>query len=409
LSERSVDYLLVGGGVASAYCAAALRRRGVDGSILLVGREPEPPYDRPPLSKGYLRGDSTREEALVQPREWYEEQGVELLTRTNVISLDPAERRAKLQGGLEVGFTRALIATGAIVNILRVDGAELEGIHYLRAFGNADAIRDQVAAAERVVLIGGSYIGCEVAASLVEMGKRCAIVMIEAVALSRSFGEEVGRWFHELLESRGVEIHGGEALEAFEGEGRVSAVRTQSGLRVEGDLVIVGAGVRPDTMLAGRAGIEIDNGIVCDARLESSAPGVFAAGDACSYESVVHGRRLRVEHWDVALQQGRHAAGAMLGDPEPYRELPYFFSDLSDWARIEYVGPASEWDEVVFRGERESGEWSAWYLKAGRLAAALSVGRPEDLIPARRLIEERVEVPGLARALESEDHDLATL
>jgi 3-phenylpropionate/trans-cinnamate dioxygenase ferredoxin reductase subunit len=404
LSERSVDYLLIGGGTASAYCAAELRRRGAEGSILLVGRESEPPYERPPLSKGYLTGASTREDALIQPREWYAEQGVELLTKTNVMALDPAERRAKLQGGVEVAFERALLATGAMVNILRVEGAELEGIHYLRAFGNADAIREQAAGAERVVLIGGSYIGCEVAASLVELGKRCAIVMIEPLALSRSFGEEAGRWFHELLESRGVEIHGGEVLAAFEGEGRVSAVRTDSGLRVEGDLVVVGAGVRPDTMLAGRAGLEVEDGIVCDARLETSAPGVFAAGDVCSYESVVHGRRLRVEHWDAALQQGRHAARAMLGDPEPYRDLPYFFSDLSDWAGLEYVGAASEWDEVIFRGDRDAGEWSAWYLQDDRLTAALSVGRPEDLVHARRLIEEGVDLAGAQSTLT----DLAT-
>jgi len=409
LTKRSVDYLLVGGGLASAMCARELRRRGADGSILLAGREVDPPYDRPPLSKGYLRGESTREEAFVHPREWYEEQDVELLTKTNVMSLDPGARRAKLQGGAEVGFERALVATGAMVNILRVDGAQLDGIHYLRAFGNADGIREEAAAAERVVLIGGSYIGCEVAASLVEMGKRCTIVMMEPEPLSRTFGAEVGSWFGELLSSKGVEVAGGEELAAFEGDGRVSAVRTRSGRRIEGDMVVVGAGVRPDTMLAARSGLQVEQGVVCDERLETSAPGVFAAGDCCSYESVLHGRRVRIEHWDVALQQGRHVAGAMLGDSDPYREVPYFFSDLSDWARIEYVGHAAVWDELVFRGEREAGKWSAWYLKGARLVAALSVGRPEDLIHARRWIEEGVDLAEEHDALADADSDLAVV
>lgn len=378
--------------MASAHCASELRRRGVDGSILLAGREAEPPYERPPLSKEYVRGESARDDAYVQPREWYEQNDVELLTQTNVMSFDAEGRVAKLQGGEEVEFEKALLATGANVNILRVEGAELEGIHYLRAFGNSDAIRDEAERAERVVLVGGSYIACEVAASLTATGTGCACVMLEDVALSRTFGEEPGRWFHAVLESHGVELIGGEEVEAFEGDGRVEAVVTRSGRTVEGDMVVVGAGVRPDVMLAQRAGLEVEDGIVCDAKLETSVPGVFAAGDVCSYASVVHGRRLRIEHWDVALQQGRHAARGMLGEEEPYREVPYFFSDLADWASLEYVGPAYEWDEIVWRGDREAGEWSAWYLESGRVAAALAVGRSDDLVHARRLIESGADV-----------------
>src|SRR5688500_15884752 len=182
---RTTEFLIVGGGMAGAYCASELRRQGADGSILLAGREPEPPYERPPLSKEYLRGEASREDAYVHPAGWYEENSVELLTRTNVMAIDPESRTAKLQGGDEVTFDKALLATGANVNILRPEGAELEGIHYLRAFGNADAIRAEAAEAEHVVLIGGSYIGCEVAASLAAGGTKCTIVMLEGVALSR--------------------------------------------------------------------------------------------------------------------------------------------------------------------------------------------------------------------------------
>jgi len=389
MADREVDFLLVGGGMASAHCAAELRRRGAEGSVLLVGREPEPPYERPPISKEYLRGDAGRADAYVNQPSWYEENGVELLTGRNVLSLDAEARTAKIQGGEEVAFGQALLATGAMVNILRVEGAENEGIHYLRAFGNADAIRADAEAAEHVVLIGGSYIGCEVAASLAARGTKCTIIAMEDVALSRTFGEQAGRFFQGRLEEHGVTFRGGESLSAFEGDGRVRAVVTESGLAVECDTVIVGAGVRPDAMLAQRAGLEVgDGGIVCDSKLQTSAEGIYAAGDCCSYESVVHGRRIHVEHWDVAMQQGVKAAANMLGAAEDYDVVPYFFSDLADWASLEYVGPAYEWDREVWRGSAEEGEFSVWYLQGERVAGCLSVGRSEELAEARQMLAE---------------------
>jgi 3-phenylpropionate/trans-cinnamate dioxygenase ferredoxin reductase subunit len=409
VAAREVDFLLVGGGMASAHCAAELRRRGAEGPILLAGREPEPPYERPPLSKEYLRGEAERSDAFVSPAGWYEENGVELLTGVNVMSLDPAARTAKLQGGEEVAFGRALLATGAMVNILRVEGAENEGIHYLRAFGNSDAIRADAEAAEHVVLIGGSYIASEVAASLTARGVRCTMVMLEQVALSRTFGEDAGRWFQQRLEEHGVTVHGGEELEAFEGDGRVRSVLTKSGRAIECDAVVVGAGVRADAMLAQRAGLEVGDGIVCDSKLRTSAERIYAAGDCCSYDSVVHGRRLRVEHWDVAMQQGMHAARNMLGEERDYDVVPYFFSDLADWASLEYVGPAHDWDEEVWRGDRDAGEFSVWYLKDGRVAGCLSVGRPEDLAEARRLLADGVDVSAARRQLADVGSDLSEI
>ncbi len=410
MADREVDFLLVGGGMAAANCAAELRRRGAEGSILLVGREPEPPYERPPLSKEYLRGEAERGEAHVQAAEWYGENGVELLSGRNVMALDAAARTAKIQGGEEIRFGKALLATGAMVNILRAEGAENEGIHYLRAFGNSDAIRADAEAAEHVALIGGSYIGCEVAASLAARGTRCTIVAMEEVALSRTFGEAAGRWFQERLEEHGVGFHGGETLSAFEGDGRVRAVVCESGRTVECDAVVVGAGVRPDAMLAQRAGIEVgEGGIACDSQLRTSAEGIYAAGDCCSYESVVHGRRIHVEHWDVAMQQGRHAAANMLGAGADYEVVPYFFSDLADWASLEYVGPAQEWDREVWRGERESGEFSVWYLQDGRVAGCLSVGRSEDLAEARRMLAAGVDVSGAVGRIEDPAADLASI
>jgi 3-phenylpropionate/trans-cinnamate dioxygenase ferredoxin reductase subunit len=280
----------------------------------------------------------------------------------------------------------------------------------VRAFGNADAIRGDVESAERVVLIGGSYIGCEAAASLTAQGKRCTIIAMEDVALSRTFGDRAGRWFQGRLEEHGVEFHGGETLSAFEGDGRVRAVVTESGLTVECDTVVVGAGVRPDAMLAQRAGIEVgDGGIVCDSKLLTSAEGIYAAGDCCSYESVIHGHRIHVEHWDVAMQQGQHAAGNMLGADADYEVVPYFFSDLADWAGLEYVGPAYEWDREVWRGSAEEGEFSVWYLQGGRVAGCLSVDRSEDLAEARRLLAGGVDVSGAVAKIEDASADLASI
>jgi 3-phenylpropionate/trans-cinnamate dioxygenase ferredoxin reductase component len=410
MNKRRVDYLLIGGGMASAHCAAEVRKREAEGSILLVGREPDPPYERPPLSKEYMRGESKREDAYVNGVDWYRDNDVELFSGASVMSVDLGTRTATLQTKEEVEFSKAVFATGARVNILHhLEGAQLEGIHYLRVLGNSDAIREEAAGAEHVVLIGGSYIASEVAASLTATGSRCTMVMLEDVALSRAFGEEVGRYFHEILASKGIELVTGEELHEFLGEGRVRGIRTKSGREVEGDVVVVGAGVHPDTMLAERAGLKVENGIVCDSKLESSVAGIFAAGDVCSYESAVHGRRLRIEHWDVALQQGRYVAGSLLGEAEPYRVVPYFFSDLADWTSLEYVGPAESWDEIVWRGDRDAGAFSAWYLQAGKVVAALSVGRSEDLAHARRLLESGADVSAQKEALADVDSDLDRL
>ena len=410
---QRAEYLLIGG-FACGHAAAELRKRGADGSIVLVGREQDPPYERPPLSKEYLRGEAQREDPYVNGPSWYEENGVDLRTGTNVMSLDVEARTVKLQGGEEVEFEKALIATGANVNILRVDGANLDRIHYLRTFGNSDNIRADAESADRVVLVGGSYIACEVAASLKSKGTDCALVMMEDMALSRTFGEEAGRWFQGVMESKGIEFYGGQTLAAFEGDDHAGAVVTESGTTVEGDMVVVGAGVRPDVMVAQRAGLEIDagdGGIRCDETLQSSVEGIYAAGDVCSYDSRIHGRRIRVEHWDVAMQQGQHAARAMMGDAQPYEVVPYFFSDLADWASLEYVGPAEDWDEIVWRGDRDDGEFIAFYLKDGKVAGALSIERSEDLGYARTLLAEGVDVGSdEAKALlRDPDSDLAEL
>jgi 3-phenylpropionate/trans-cinnamate dioxygenase ferredoxin reductase component len=388
MSTRKVDYLLIGGGLASANCARWLREEGANGEVLLVGREPDAPYNRPECSKGYLRGEESRDEPLFRPAGWWEEQGIELLTKTSVTGLDLETRTATLSSKEQVEFGQALIATGANVRRLNVEGCELHEIHYLRTLGNADAIRESVEDAENVVLIGGSYIGCEVAASMTMMGKRATIVMQEQRTLERGFGKAAGRFVEELLEAHGVRIHGEDELERFEGKGSVAKVVTRGGLELEAQGVVIGAGVAPDTGLAKRAGLEIgeQGGVRCSSRLESTTEGVFAAGDMCEYDSILHGEHMRIEHWDVAFNQGKTAALNMLGQDRAHETVPYFYSVLGNWGELEYVGPAKEWDEEVLRGSYESGKFTNWYLKDGKVKAALTFGKPDDLEQAKRLM-----------------------
>jgi 3-phenylpropionate/trans-cinnamate dioxygenase ferredoxin reductase subunit len=420
MADRKVDYLLIGGGLASANCARWLREEGAEGEVLLVGREPDPPYNRPDCSKGYLRGEETREQPLFRPNEWWDEQNVELLTRTSVTGLDLQTRTAKLSTKQEIAFEKALIATGANVRRLNVDGCDLEQIHYLRTLGNSDAIREGVADAEEVVLIGGSYIGCEVAASLTKLGKHCTIVMQEQVTLERGFGKDAGRFFQRLLEEHGVTVHGEDELERFAGEsaasiggGRVAKVITRGGLELAADAVVIGAGVSPDTALAQRAGLQIGErgGVRCSSRLESSTPGIYAAGDICEYDSVVHGgAAVRIEHWDVAFNHGKTAALNMLGRDVPHDVVPYFYSVFADWGELEYVGPAYQWDEEIVRGSMQERSFTTWYLQDGVVKAALTFGRSDDLDHARRLIVGGLKLGEADRAaLADADSDLSAL
>lgn len=403
MSDR-YDVLLIGGGIASASAAKELRERGFDGSILIATRELDPPYHRPPITKGYLQRREDRESTLVHPQTWYDEHDVEVRTRAAVMDLDLDERAAKI-GRERVGFDRALVATGAGVRRLQVDGGQRDGIHYLRALPNADKLHGALDGAERVVVVGGSYIATEVAASLTVLGKRCTIVMQEELPLERGFGPVAGRFAHDLLTAHGIEILAGADVSAFEGEGEDGAVRAVAcadGRRAQADLVVVGVGATPDVLLARKAGLSLgaSGGVACDAQLRTSADGIWAAGDMCEYESVRDGRRVRIEHEEVAAAQGRHVARAMLGSDEPYADVPYFWSDLADWATLEYVGNAAAgWDEEIVHGDPAGGAFSVWFLADGVLAATLAVGRTDDVELAGALIVARADAGRVRGAL----------
>jgi 3-phenylpropionate/trans-cinnamate dioxygenase ferredoxin reductase subunit len=409
VARRQVDHLLIGGGLAAANCARWLREEGGEGSILLVGREPDRPYNRPELSKGYLQAKESREDVFFRPEEWWEEQRIEVLTRTSVTKLDAEARVATLSTKDEVEFDTALLATGSNVRRLRVDGCDLDGIHYLRTFGNSDTIRAEGGSGKRAVLIGGSYIGCEVAASLTAAhGVDCTIVMMEDVTFEPFFGDKVGGFFQGVLEDHGVTVHGGQELERFEGDGeRVTRVVTKAGLELDCDFVVVGIGVMPDVTVAKGAGLAIgeQGGVSCSASLETSESGIYAAGDICEYDSPIHNKPMRIEHWDVAFNQGKTAAFNMLGRGLEHTVVPYFYSDLADWSSMEYVGPGS--GEPVIRGSMEEKDFAAFYVDDSLVTAAMSVGRSDDLDHARRFISEKTQVdPG---ALGDQDTDLASL
>ena len=389
MAPRTVEHLLVGGGMASAACAQTLRDEGAPGSVVIVTREADPPYHRPPLSKEYLRQGGDRRSLLVCAPERWAEREVEVMTRTSVTALDLDRRTATLSNREELAFENLLIATGAMVRRLGVEGGQLEGIHYLRAPGNAEALRQDLASSPRVLLVGGSYIGSEVAASVTAMGLDATVVMQEHVTFERAFGTGVGGRLQRVLEDHGVGVVGAEEVVELEGEdGRVARARTRGGRTLEAGVVVIGVGAVPDVTLARRAGLEIGDlgGVRTDATLLTAHDRVWAAGDMCEYDSVVHGRPMRIEHEEVAAAQGRTVARNMLGAGAPHAEVPYFFSDLADWASLEYIGPAASWEREVVRGSLEDLDATVFYLERDRVVAALSLGSSDDLEAARRLM-----------------------
>ncbi|MCW3012639.1 MAG: oxidoreductase [Solirubrobacterales bacterium] len=395
MADRHAAHLLIGGGIASATAAATLRAEGATGSVLLVGRELDAPYHRPPATKEYLRGSASKADALVHPAGWWAENDVELLTRTSVTALDPEARTATLSTKETVSYDTALLATGAMVRRLSLPGTELDGLHYVRALMNADMLKRDLASAEarHVVLVGGSYIGCELAASLTEMGFRCTVLMLEEEPMERGFGPRVGRHVRALLEAHGVTVRGGVDVEGFAGAERIERVLLAGGEELAADAVVAGVGATPDVMTARKAGLALGDlgGVACDAGLKTSADGLWAAGDMCEYESVLHGRTTRIEHEDLAAKQGAHVARAMLGSTAPFAEVPYFWTDLADWSSFEHVGAAKDWASEELDGTPGSGPFGVRYLdEQGRLVAALSADGGGDLDAARAELAARV-------------------
>jgi 3-phenylpropionate/trans-cinnamate dioxygenase ferredoxin reductase component len=389
-SVVSETYVIVGAGLAGAKAAETLRAEGFDGRVVLLGSEPDRPYERPPLSKDYLRGETEREGPYVHPAGFYEEQGIELRTETTVTALDLAAGEVVV-GEERLGFGRLLLATGAEPRRLPVPGADLDGVHYLRDFGDSDALRERIEGSGRVAVVGAGWIGAEVAASARQKGLEVTLIEQLDVPLERVLGREVGEIYAAIHRDQGVELLTGTAVEAIEGSGRAERVRLAGGRTVDCDFVVVGIGVAPRTAPAEAAGLEVGDGIHVDERLRTSAPGVFAAGDVAAARHPLFATRLRVEHWHNALEQGPAAARGMLGKGDPYDTIPYFFSDQYD-VGMEYAGYATEWAEVVFRGDVDAREFIAFWLKDGRVLAGMNVNVWDVTDDIQALIRNRTEV-----------------
>jgi 3-phenylpropionate/trans-cinnamate dioxygenase ferredoxin reductase subunit len=392
VADRKQTFVIAGGGLAGAKAALTLREEGFDGSVVLVGAEPSAPYERPPLSKDYLRGESDADAALVAPAAAYADQEIELLTGAEAVALDPAERRVELDGGRTLAYDRLLIATGAVPRRPPIPGADRDGVHVLRTLADSDALREVLRGGGRLVIVGGGWIGCEVAASARQGGVEVTLVEQASQPLERVLGPELGGFFADVHRGHGVDVRTGAQVAAIEGAGRAERVRLADGATVDCDAVLIGVGVAPDTRLAEAGGLAVDDGIVADERLRTSAPEVFAAGDVASARHPRYGRHVRVEHWANALEQGPAAARSMLGRDEPYAALPYFFTDQYD-VGVEYVGLHGPDDRLELHGEPSVAGFQAFWIGPDGTATAGMHVNDWDAIDA---IKERVSGTGLS-------------
>lgn len=376
-------YLIIGGGLAGGSAVRAIRQADSEGRLMLVTEESYPPYDRVPLSKTYLLGKFKRERLFLLKPDQFDPFRTEIRTRTRAVGLDLAARTVALDSGELVRFQRLLLATGGRPRRLNIPGSDLQGIYYLRTIDDSDAIRSEAHPGRRAAIIGGSFIGCEVAVALHQLGVQVTIFEVEPLLFGRVFDATVARALTDFIRSKGIAVETGASIVRFtERDGRVGGVELADGRVFEADFAVVGIGIVLNTELAGAAGLEVQNGVVVDESLQTAVEGVFAAGDIARYYSPIYGRHLRVEHYDTAVKQGRRAGLNLTGQVEPYDALPYFFSYLLD-VNLHVVGDFSRWDAVLETGEPRFPEpYIRYYFEDGRLAAVLMVNTPPPSLPA---------------------------
>ena len=399
-------FVIVGASLAGAKAAETLRTEGFEGRVILIGEEDVRPYERPPLSKDYLRGESGRDKVFVHDESFYEDNDIDLRLSSRVTSLDTKDRVVELDSGETIGYDAVLIATGATPRPLAIPGANLDGVHYLRQVGDSDRIREAIRGAGHLVVVGAGWIGCEVAASARQPGADVTMVATSTVPLERVIGQELGGFYRDVHLEHGVEMHLGMGVRALRGNGSVDEVVLADGRTLSADLVVVGLGVVPRVELADAAGLTLDNGVLTSEHLTASTPGVFAAGDVANAWHPTLQQNIRLEHWSSALNQGPVAARNMLGRPTPYTKIPYFYSDQYDIG-MEYSGHATEWDQLVFRGDPGSREFIAFWLEEGRLRAGMNVNVWDVTEPIATLVASRRHVD--ATSLSDPKVDLAEL
>lgn len=399
-------FVIVGASLAGATAAATLRQEGFDGEIVLVGAEPHAPYERPALSKQFLRGEMPFDKMLVRPRGFYEEHRIEALLGVPASRVTPGDRTVELEGGRTIRYDKLLLATGARNRRPPIPGLDLPGVFTLRTAADADALREEMRPGGRAVVIGLGFIGCEVAASLRQQGMDVVGVEPSPAPLFRVLGEALAGVVAAIHRDHGVRLALGEGVAAIEGTGHVQQVVTSRGARFDCDIAVVGVGVEPEVGFLEGSGIPIDNGVVVDEHCRSSVDGIYAAGDVANHYHPSWQRRMRVEHWQNALHQGAAAARSMLGRPEPYDPVHWFWSDQYD-CNVQYAGVHLPGDRLVLRGRLDQREFVAFYVGDGRLNAAVSFNRAKDLRRVMPLIKARARVD--AARLEDEGVDLRSL
>jgi NADPH-dependent 2,4-dienoyl-CoA reductase/sulfur reductase-like enzyme len=375
---NSTKYVIVGGGMVAGYAAKELASGGLNhGELMIISADQALPYERPPLSKGFLSGKDTESGILINPANWYRDYGIEVRLQSSVIDVDVKNKRLHTSGGDEVGFQNLLLATGARARKLDCPGAELANIFYLRSLQDSENIRLKAAMATQAVVIGGGFIGMEVASVLAQKNIHTTMIIREDRVWSRVFTPEMSAFFERYYATRGVQILKQASIAALEGKDTVSSVILASGGKIPCDMVVAGVGAAPVTQPFGESGIAIDDGIRVNEYLESNQPAVYAAGDVANYPDMIFDKRRRVEHWDNAVSQGPHWARAVLGDRQPFVHVPYFFSDVFDLS-YELWGDSDGSTGIIVRGDINTASFSVWWLKADRLISAFVINRPDD-------------------------------
>ena len=374
--------LIIGGGAAGLAAAEMLRRAGYARPVTILSADDSAPCDRPNLSKDYLAGTAAEEWIPLRPQEFYAERKIQLLLNARVDAIDVEHRSVRLSDGREFGYGALLIATGADPIRLQIDGATSTRLHYLRSFADSRSIIASLGTARRAIVVGASFIGLEVAASLRERGLEVHVVGLEKIPMERVLGPELGRFVQALHEAHGVSFHLGASITRIEGETAILS----DGARLPAEIVVIGAGVRPALSLAERAGVALDRGVVVDRYLETSVPGIFAAGDIARWPDAHSDANIRVEHWVVAESQGQAAALNMLGAQQPFDAVPFFWSQHYD-VTLNYAGHAETWDTIEIDGSLESHDATVRYQLGGRTVAVVTIGRDRESLAAELQME----------------------
>ena len=388
-----VRFVILGGGMVAGYAAKEMGDRGLKpGELLIVSADTFLPYERPPLSKSFLAGKDTEDAIRIEPQEFYNNIGVKVMLGTEAAGVDARRKRLRLKNGSEIAFEKLLIATGARPRTLEIPGAGLRHVHYLRSLDDSKAIRSSADSALHAVVIGGGFIAMETAAVLAQRRIEVTMVLREDRVWKQFFTPEMSAFFERYVTERGVKLAKNSQVRELRGDGMVREAVLQDGAVIPCAVVVAGIGVTPATEVLADSGIALANGVAVNEYLETSAPDIYAAGDVAEYQDVLYGKRRRVEHWDNAVAQGRHAARVMMGEREPFRHVPYFFSDVFDLS-YEYWGDAAEADEAAHRGEMSSNSFSVWWLRQGRVTAAFVMNRSEEeRDTAARWVEARQAV-----------------